>query len=876
MDKVASQFNISCNIFNPIGELKKKPHKKNSRIQVQGRNVEKLSLTENGKIKSTDLRRISKYLNEQIKAGAYESKSLEELASLKTNITLINNKIEESGKKDFIRKIRRIVSFKFRKPELIDRSAINKLESILSIKRSEAVNKIISSDEAVDRSVVETIILLGEYHAAAVADNIDKFGVAVDRSLVESIIVQGQVAAAAVADNIDKFNLDPDQNLDLLKRCVERLFVGHGANTKLPFSKAQARLSDEQAYDLAKFICREGKLEILLHPHVYQEFGLTTEHLLELDVMDRYYYTGVRKPKSTLPGRMIDIIEDREVSQVAHDIIQAVNSQAPDDPFTKEQFDEWLIYLKTGIDVCKISDDALKSLQENNIFESIAKYHDPVMRKVITMRLLKDVCGAEETLQSCLDLTRKLKSSKSHLRSSAILLASLGPHIGDGEVCKKFFTDVVISNDFDFKDRSKLYQLNKVLELLLHNDDLTSEDKKHLISALGGMGQYGKDLSKLYKQLKKERSHLKTVANRLKQAQNNGAETKKLKEAVKQAKMQYEKTQQQFQNVEKKKKATKQQLQDNLAAIMALISSGQAVSLKQESLLQDGDVIKVAFIKTFKKIFKLDDAGFSAEQLEGLLQQFSRDPSALLTYYGKLKLLHAEDREKCLEVFETFVKSLLKGDFKEVRYDKSLNHHLQQVLGRRKDLEEKWREGAEDILRTKEGWKVVDTDDPQDLLLCCSEVIGSCMNVNGNPSLNKGLLSYLMDGQNRVLAVKNKEGKIVVRQIIRLLWDGSQPALYTEKLYTSGNISFEIMAQLMLMVQRRAQTMGLHLYEQNHMKTPSTGTVLQFLGGRAPYVYSDAFICRIQGVGLKPQGKLKIKNLRLIHPRSNWCFYESL
>ncbi len=69
---------------------------------------------------------------------------------------------------------------------------------------------------------------------------------------------------------------------------------------------------------------------------------------------------------------------------------------------------------------------------------------------------------------------------------------------------------------------------------------------------------------------------------------------------------------------------------------------------------------------------------------------------------------------------------------------------------------------------------ILNTGDLQDLLLCGTEVSGSCQRVDRSPSLNKGLLGYLLDGKHRMIAVKDPDtGKIAARTIIRLLWDNT-------------------------------------------------------------------------------------------------------
>ena len=84
--------------------------------------------------------------------------------------------------------------------------------------------------------------------------------------------------------------------------------------------------------------------------------------------------------------------------------------------------------------------------------------------------------------------------------------------------------------------------------------------------------------------------------------------------------------------------------------------------------------------------------------------------------------------------------------------------------------------------KVKEGLKVLFTDDPIDLLLCGTDVSGSCQRLDGESEKNKGLLGYLVDGKNRLLAIK-EEDKIIARCILRLLWDGEQSVIYRERFY---------------------------------------------------------------------------------------------
>ena len=135
----------------------------------------------------------------------------------------------------------------------------------------------------------------------------------------------------------------------------------------------------------------------------------------------------------------------------------------------------------------------------------------------------------------------------------------------------------------------------------------------------------------------------------------------------------------------------------------------------------------------------------------------------------------------------------------------------------------------------KEGLKVLFTDDPIDLLLCGTDVSGSCQRLDGYPNLNKGLLGYLIDGKNRLLAIKEGD-KMIARSMLRLLWDGKQPVIYRERFYPDTTPTHYQNA-LNALAKEIATKLGLPL-TSNDAGTPY-GKKLKALGGPAPYEYSD-------------------------------------
>lgn len=130
--------------------------------------------------------------------------------------------------------------------------------------------------------------------------------------------------------------------------------------------------------------------------------------------------------------------------------------------------------------------------------------------------------------------------------------------------------------------------------------------------------------------------------------------------------------------------------------------------------------------------------------------------------------------------------------------------------------------------------QVVETDHWQDLFFCGTEVVGSCQRIDGDSHYNKCLLAYILDGKNRVLAVKDAEsGRIHARAILRLLFCKGRPALFLEKLYPDpcpSGFQEEILAQ----AKQKARDLGVGLYRAGH------GTDLESFRSSVPYEYVDA------------------------------------
>lgn len=204
---------------------------------------------------------------------------------------------------------------------------------------------------------------------------------------------------------------------------------------------------------------------------------------------------------------------------------------------------------------------------------------------------------------------------------------------------------------------------------------------------------------------------------------------------------------------------------------------------------------------------------------EGTLTPLEMDLKLLLVSKTK------EEQIKALEKIKTTLKSLPPCEFAS-----DVNGTLEAL--------------KKPVLNQSSKVRIVDSDDYLDLLLSGTEVVGSCQNVNGSPHNNKGLLGYLLDGKNRLIAVKDERGRIIARAKLSLLWDGQRPALYLERLYSSMTFTQQSQTAITEMAVAKAASLGLPLVAMKGGNYPvqseTWNTKLYSLGGGVSYEYSDA------------------------------------
>ena len=93
-----------------------------------------------------------------------------------------------------------------------------------------------------------------------------------------------------------------------------------------------------------------------------------------------------------------------------------------------------------------------------------------------------------------------------------------------------------------------------------------------------------------------------------------------------------------------------------------------------------------------------------------------------------------------------------------------------------------------------------------------TEVCNSCQRIDGKAIYNKCLLAYILDGKNKLIAVKDELGKILARSVLRLLMDeqSKSPVLFLERIYTCQNTE-ELSDLIREGALRKAKALGLPL-----------------------------------------------------------------
>ncbi|KKU07132.1 MAG: hypothetical protein UX10_C0015G0018 [Candidatus Magasanikbacteria bacterium GW2011_GWA2_45_39] len=145
-----------------------------------------------------------------------------------------------------------------------------------------------------------------------------------------------------------------------------------------------------------------------------------------------------------------------------------------------------------------------------------------------------------------------------------------------------------------------------------------------------------------------------------------------------------------------------------------------------------------------------------------------------------------------------------------------------------------------------EGFVAEESEDPDLLLRMGIDVSGSCQNVNGSPELNRNLISYVMDGKIKTIFVRDVDGEIMGRSILRILYDeeSKTPVVHLERSYHREGAPIQVVNDMLFSVaEEKTRQMGLPLvisgkFNANHSLKPY-GHVLISYGGPGTTEYVD-------------------------------------
>jgi hypothetical protein len=284
---------------------------------------------------------------------------------------------------------------------------------------------------------------------------------------------------------------------------------------------------------------------------------------------------------------------------------------------------------------------------------------------------------------------------------------------------------------------------------------------------------------------------------------------------------------------------------NQLRLATAIFDMGAVNQLKEEVLKKDAlsDILQVLFQRQLP-IKLIDD--FTNRYSKNFAE--ARIPHYICVYIAAIQPLIKTD-ETFRNTLACCIEAILEETLKQKRYDLAASSHLQTVFLGRNPLLEAWKIGETSLLNqsdTKYGnWTLEDTDDAQDLFLCGTEV-DSCQRITNAGDLNICLLAYVLDGKNRLLAIKDSTGKIMARGILRMLWSNKKPVLFLERLYPV-RISDVLTKALETFAKQRASKLGLPLFSKEVGIGSPYNFPLVSLGSLAPFEYCDSLFGMTNG-----------------------------
>jgi hypothetical protein len=220
-----------------------------------------------------------------------------------------------------------------------------------------------------------------------------------------------------------------------------------------------------------------------------------------------------------------------------------------------------------------------------------------------------------------------------------------------------------------------------------------------------------------------------------------------------------------------------------------------------------------------------------------------RDKNAIYSYLKSINSLNSDHKVKVKKAFSNYIVAVLNGTFEKLRYSSENSPHLQKINEKFPDLLNEWEKINSIAEKSVDKYRVKMSHDPCDLLLIGTEVNHSCQSINREPHLNKCLVSYLINGDIQAIVAKQEgSDKIKARCMLRIMWDdvNQKPVLLLEALYLNIEKNDTLVEAFIALAKEKANALMIPLVSKDVGKGKAYQGNIEFLGGAAPFVYSDA------------------------------------
>ena len=292
------------------------------------------------------------------------------------------------------------------------------------------------------------------------------------------------------------------------------------------------------------------------------------------------------------------------------------------------------------------------------------------------------------------------------------------------------------------------------------------------------------------------------------------------------------------------------EIKNNMRFISLIISFEEVERLEYIKPSSDANIIKEMFYDIYNSYLNIHDKNFIDNY-----ERFISDPRNMERNLEENIMIYVAKRNKDYEVMEMMRKFILNmhdlDAFRRERYSKETSEHLKALD---EAVYNKWI-GDEYNEQGLENNRTIISDDPVDLFLLGTEVEGSCQNVRYEGDLNACLMGYVMDGKNKVAEIKNKQGKILARCIVRLLIENgtNDVVMLREKMYTATDVDDSILDEINERCIDYAKYLGVSLVCDDILNEETKerfSGVLESKKGQVPYEYVDS----IRGVCTGAEG----------------------